>query len=66
MALYFLNNRAQTSGEHEVHREGCQFMPGDLTRLGDHETCHTAVAAARKILPQSNGCYHCARECHTG
>ena len=25
-----------------------------------------AVSEARKIFSQSNGCYWCARECHTG
>ena len=65
MAAYYVNNYAQTSGDHEVHKTGCQFMPGSKTFLGDHSTCHTAVAEARKIYKQSNGCYSCSRECHT-
>ena len=66
MAQYCVNNRAQTNGDHEVHRQGCQYMPGDYTRLGEHVTCYTAVAVARQIYPQSNGCYFCSRDCNTG
>lgn len=64
--LYFVNTQAQTSGDHEVHEEGCQFLPGNCIRLGEHADCASAVTMARRLYPRSNGCYHCCRECHTG
>ncbi len=68
MARYYVNKRAQASGEHEVHRQGCSYMPSEENRryLGDFAGCHEAVRAARMIYPNSNGCYYCSRECHTG
>ena len=26
MALYYVNNTAQSNGDHEVHREGCYWL----------------------------------------
>jgi hypothetical protein len=65
MAQYYVNNNAQPNGDHEVHKAGCEWMPGNKTALGDHATCHSAVAAAKRIHRQSNGCYYCSRDCHT-
>ena len=67
MAMYYVNDNAQPNGDHEVHREGCAWLPRpeNRTSLGDHGTCRTAVVAARRIYPQANGCYHCSRDCHT-
>ena len=66
-AHYYVNKNAQGNGDHEVHKEGCQYMPTVLNRiyLGLFENCHKAVAAARKHYSQVNGCYWCSRECHT-
>jgi len=65
MADYYVNNDAQSNGDHEVHAAGCQYMPQSRTPLGSHQSCHTAVTAAKRIYPQSNGCYYCSRPCHT-
>jgi len=65
MANYFVNNRAQPNGDYEVHKEGCSYMPSDKTSLGDHSTCSTAVAAARRHYSTANGCYWCSKACHT-
>ena len=27
MARYYVNDRAQPNGDHEVHKDGCSFMP---------------------------------------
>lgn len=65
-ARYCVNNNAQpVSNNHEVHRAGCTFWPSNRTELGEHEMCQTAVAAARCIHSDVNGCYICSRECHT-
>lgn len=68
MAMYYVNKNAQANGDHEVHKSGCQFMPAAENRiyLGDFADCHAAVREAKKHYKQSNGCYYCAKPCHTG
>lgn len=68
MARYYVNDNAQSNGDHEVHTAGCSFMPIPENRrfLGDFSSCHPAVVEAKKIYRQSNGCYFCSRPCHTG
>lgn len=67
MARYYVNDRAQANGDHEVHKQGCSFMPdvSNRTYLGDYSSCRPAVSAAKKKYSKSNGCYFCSRECHT-
>lgn len=67
MAHYYVNDRAQANGDHEVHKEGCDHMPAPANQryLGDFGNCRDAVAAARRYYTQSNGCYYCAYACHT-
>ncbi|MFW5498593.1 MULTISPECIES: hypothetical protein [unclassified Maridesulfovibrio] len=67
MARYYVNRNAQSNGDHEVHKLGCNYMPKEENRLylGEFSSCHQAVAEARKYYAQSNGCYYCSRECHT-
>ncbi|TAM48240.1 MAG: hypothetical protein EPN55_00705 [Gammaproteobacteria bacterium] len=68
MASYYVNKNAQLNGDHEVHVTGCSFMPdaGNRIYLGDFSNCRDAVREAKKHYPQSNGCYYCSRDCHTG
>ena len=68
MANYYVNKQDQTNGDHEVHKEGCNFMPSIANRmhLGNFSNCHDAVREAKKYYRQSNGCYYCSRECNTG
>lgn len=65
---YYVNDNAQPNGDHEVHREGCYWLgvAQSTTSLGYHWNCADAVAAAKRKYRQSNGCAHCAPECHTG
>jgi len=71
MARFVINTNQQQNGDHEVHNAttGCVFMPhpSNQVDLGDHLTCHGAVALAKQKWPQSriNGCYYCASVCHT-
>lgn len=62
---YYVNDRAQANGDHEVHKEGCIYMPSSKTYLGKHASCASAVAAAKKIYSKSNGCRTCSTACHT-
>lgn len=66
--LYYVNDNPQTNGDHEVHTSTCSYLPAapNRTYLGDFTSCAPAVIAAELIFTQSNGCYFCARDCHTG
>ena len=68
MARYYVNDRAQNNGDHEVHRTGCRYLPliVSKTYLGDYYSCSPAVTAAKRIYPQSNGCATCSPACHSG
>ena len=65
---YAVNNNPDHRGHHEVHREGCRFwtLLTSVTPLGYHETCHTAVVAAKQIYWTADGCFYCSRTCHSG
>jgi hypothetical protein len=67
MAYYYVNRNAQSNGDHEVHTTGCSFMPeaDNRTYLGDFSTCASAVREAKQHYDQVNGCYYCAKACHT-
>jgi hypothetical protein len=67
MARYYVNDRAQTNGDHEVHDESCRYLPSveHRTYLGNYTNCRDAVREARRKYSQVNGCYYCSRECHT-
>jgi hypothetical protein len=69
MAKYYANSNAQPTGEHEVHKEGCFYLPAPENRvyLGDFNNCEDAVKEAKKKYGNNaaDGCYYCCRECHT-
>lgn len=68
MASYYVNKNAQTNGDHEVHREGCSWLPKHENRiyLGEYHSCHGAVAKAGTHYLQVNGCAYCSPDCHSG
>lgn len=68
MASYYVNKNAQEgSGDHEVHREDCAWLPqtGNRIYLGEFTDCKPAVAKATEYFVDSNGCVHCCPACHT-
>ena len=67
MAYYYVNQNAQPTGEHEVHKAGCEYLKKVVKRLtlGDFSNCHDAVREAKKHYANSDGCYYCCNECHT-
>ena len=67
MASYSVNDNAQSNGDHEVHESGCYWLglAKSTTYLGNFTSCDPAVAAAKRIYRQSNGCAHCSPNCHT-
>ena len=68
MASYYVNKNQQLNGDHEVHKEGCSYMPNVENRiyLGEYSSCQPAVQKGkREHFYQVNGCYYCAYACHT-
>lgn len=64
---YYINKRAQTNGDHEVHTLTCSFLPSEEHReyLGDFSSCAPAVRAGKaKGYTRVDGCYFCCRECN--
>lgn len=68
MPKYYVNTRTDTNpnNDHEVHKEGCHKMPSSVKDLGNHLTCDSAVAAAKMIYSNSDGCAICSSSCHKG
>jgi len=67
MPRYYVNNQSQDNGDHEVHVLGCYWLKlaTSTLDLGDHSTCRTAVATAKKVYSTANGCATCSPDCHT-
>lgn len=67
MDKYYVNDRKQENGDHEVHNQNCKYLHliVSKTYLGEHYNCKPAVAEARKHYRQVNGCYFCCEDCHT-
>lgn len=70
MYKYYVNK--ETTGNpnynHEVHKEGCQWMPstGNREYLGSFNSCSEAVQAAKKTYTNVDGCATCCPRCHKG
>jgi hypothetical protein len=66
MAIYYVNDAPRPNQkEHEVHKTGCSKMPNHKTNLGEHATCQSAVAKAKTIYTDADGCALCCSACHT-
>jgi len=67
MSKYYVNNTAQSNGDHEVHKEGCYWLSlaNNTTYVGDFTSCKPAIEVAKRKHPKSNGCKTCSADCHT-
>jgi len=67
MKKYYVNKKAQSNGDHEVHHEDCRYLPDSENRkyLGQYSNCKDAVKEAKKDYSQVNGCKTCSPDCHT-
>lgn len=68
MAKYYVHTKTDAQGDHEVHKQGCAWMPEPENRLylGDFSNCQDAVKEAKEhYYRNSNGCKHCSTECHS-
>jgi hypothetical protein len=68
MSSYYVNNHAQSNGDHEVHVSTCAYFSQIVSKkyLGEFFSCEPAVTEAKKTYKQSNGCYYCCKPCNTG
>lgn len=66
MPNYYVNNNAQTTGEHEVHQEGCEYLQIAVSKkfLGFFIRCSDAIKEAKKYYSNVDGCKYCSSECH--
>jgi hypothetical protein len=66
MSSYYVNENAQTTGEHEVHKEGCEHMPSDSHKkyLGNYDNCQDALKKAKEYYTNVDGCFYCCYPCH--
>lgn len=66
MAFYFVNTKAKTNGEHEIHKAGCLFMPSNVRRqyLGNFNDSRDALHEAEHYFNHVNGCFYCSQESH--
>ena len=65
MKTYYVNNKAQSNGDHEVHTSECYYLPSDKKDLGLFSFCSDAINEAKKTYSKSNGCAFCCPACHT-
>lgn len=63
---YYVNKRANATGEHEVHKADCVHLPhlDNLVYLGAFENSADALAAAKEKYLEVDGCFYCNRENH--
>lgn len=66
MPAYYVNKNAQSTGEHEVHKDGCHRMPELQNRmyLGYFLNAKDAVIEAKRHFNNVDGCYYCSSEAH--
>ena len=68
MSKYYVNDHAQDSGDHEVHKEGCYYLSLIISKtyLGEFLSCFGAIVEAKKTYPTADGCAYCSPLCNHG
>ncbi len=68
MKKFYVSKDAEMDCGHEVHREGCMYLPPPerILYLGKLACAFSAVSEARKLYRKTDGCLHCTPECHLG
>jgi len=66
MDYYYVNKNAQPTGEHEVHKDSCRYLPDTNNRigLGYFSNCSDALRKAKEYYSKVDGCYYCCLSCH--
>ena len=65
MDLYYVHDGVDNKGQHEVHKYSCSWLPNDKTFLGYYSNSKEAVAKAKTIYTNSDGCCHCCQDADT-
>ena len=65
---YYVNNRQQDGNgyNHEVHKEGCYWMPSNVTYLGEFYSDKDALTEAKRYYDDADGCAHCCPDINHG
>lgn len=65
---YYVNNWQQDGSgyNHEVHKEGCRYMPSDVTPLGEFYSADEALQKAKEIYWDADGCAYCCPDINHG
>lgn len=73
MPQFIVNNNPDSNGLHEVHNISsgithCLPNPENRIELGFHPDCYQAIIHAKIKFPSHkfDGCFYCAKTCHTG
>ena len=68
MRKYYVNDHAQSSGDHEVHQDNCYYLSLTISKtyLGEYTNCLGAVTEAKKKYPTADGCAYCSPACNHG
>ena len=66
MKRYWVNKNVDTNpnNDHEVHAEGCHYIPNQKIDLGYHASCHGAIRVAKLHYQNVDGCSNCCADCH--
>ncbi len=61
---YYVHNRQQDGSgyNHEVHKEGCPWMPYNAEYLGEFDSAEDALREAKKKFSDADGCARCCPE----
>ncbi len=53
MPIYYVNNKAQLNGDHEVHKAGCTWMPSDKKiSWGAYWLLYCSRISKEKFIPR--------------
>lgn len=63
---YYVNKNAQSTGEHEIHKETCLYLPSSyhLQYLGNYNDDNSALREARRYYSNVDGCIYCCPIIH--
>ncbi len=66
MTIYYLNETAKPSGEHELHTSNCQSLPYAINRiyLGVFHNCQEAIVKAKQEYDNVIICPLCCNKNH--
>jgi len=64
MPEYYVNKAALPTGEHQVHRAGCEHLApeGNRIYLGSFDNHNSAVAQAKRYYAQVTACQECTKD----